>query len=114
MLLGAEGPQQGPQGPKGPEGPQNSTGARRMYFDVFFKIELPVAFFEARTSFMPYNITQEHGLLKKDIIFIIKAIYTLKNTIFVAYIFKYLRKRGKLFFFFKKWSKLPISFGQLI
>ena len=51
---------------------------------------------------MPYNITQEHGLLKKDIIFIIKAIYTLKNTIFVAYIFKYLRKRGKLNFFFKK------------
>ena len=77
-----------------------------MYFDVFFKIELPVAFFEARTSFMPYNITQEHGLLKKDIIFIIKAIYTLKNTIFVAYIFKYLRKRGKLDFFFQKMVKI--------
>ena len=107
MLLGAEGPQQGLQGPKVPKGPQPSAGARRMYFDVFFKIELPVAFFEARTSFMPYNITQEHGLLKKDIIFIIKAIYTLKNTIFVAYIFKYLRKRGKLDFFSKNGQNCP-------
>ena len=108
MLLGAEGPQQGPQGPKGPKGPPALAGARRMYFDVFFKIELPVAFFEARTSFMPYNITQEHGLLKKDIIFIIKAIYTLKNTIFVAYIFKYLRKRGTLDFFSKNYQNCPI------
>ena len=101
MPLGAAGPQQGPQGP------QPSARARRMYFDVFFKIELPVAFFEARTSFMPYNITQEHGLLKKDIIFIIKAIYTLKTTIFVAYIFKYLRKRGKLDFFSKNGQNCP-------
>ena len=49
---------------------------------------------------MPYNITQENWLLKKDIIFIIKAIYTFKNTIFVAYIFKYLRKSDKFVFFF--------------
>ena len=49
-----------------------------MYFDVFFKIELPVAFFEARTSFMPYNITQEHGLLKKEIILLLRPFIPLK------------------------------------
>merc|ERR1712082_101267 len=103
---GLKAPSRARRAPRGPKGPQPSAGARRMYFDVFLKIELPVAFFEARTSFMPYNITQEHGLLKKDIIFIITAIYTLKTTIFVAYIFKYLRKRGKLDFFFKKMVKI--------
>ena len=104
---GLKAPSRARRAPRGPKGPQPSAGARRMYFDVFFKIELPVAFFEARTSFMPYNITQEHGLLKKDIIFIIKAIYTLKTTIFVAYIFKYLRKRGKLDFFSKNGQNCP-------
>merc|ERR1712082_305988 len=30
--------------PRDPKGPKPSAGARRMYFDVIFKIELPVAF----------------------------------------------------------------------
>ena len=54
-----------------------------MYFDAFFKIELPVAFFEARTSFMPYNITQEHRLLKMDIMYCTKyysVIYSIRSS----------------------------------